>query len=511
MKRARAGVAVGIAALVLVGGAAAALGRGGCAPSPGQRLVVGYRAPRDLAAALRGTGAVVVRRLPVLRAAEVRTLEPAAALRRAPGIRFVRRPVLRREAAEPALAPAFSNPAVGWEWQYVGAHEDGVPDSVLRAAASVRIAVIDTGADLTAPDLAAKSPAAYNTRTGGPDVRDDNGHGTFVASIAAGSVTNGDGIAGFGGDAQLLVVKAGTADGTFTDVDEAAAILYAVDHGARIINLSFGGAGTTSIERHAIQYAFDHGALVVAAAGNEHDRGNPVEYPAALLQPVGSDGAGGAGLAVGASTQGGTRAYFSNTGSWISLAAPGSNVFGDLSALSSPIDYPRSTLPGSFAGLYGYASGTSFAAPQVAGAAALVWAANPMLTAQQVAQILKATASGGGRWTPELGFGVVDVAAAVATAQAGETGVLLSGNRVKSKLHLRWSGDTTRYTLTLTTDSGTTKVVLAATQDTGTWVTLKPGHAYAFTVAALDQTGATAATSTPLTVALPVKQARRRS
>ncbi len=123
-------------------------------------------------------------------------------------------------------------------------------------------------------------------------------------------MTNGDGIAGFGGDAQLLVVKAGPGDGTFTDVDEAAGITYAIDHGARIINLSFGGAGTTSIERNAVRYAIDHGALVVAAAGNEFGRGNPVEYPAALLQPVGSDGAGGAGLSVGASTQTGHAGPF---------------------------------------------------------------------------------------------------------------------------------------------------------------------------------------------------------
>ena len=315
-------------------------------------------------------------------------------------------------------------------------------------------------------------------------------------------MTNGEGIAGFGGDAQLLVVKAGSADGTFTDVDEAAGILYAIDHGARIVNLSFGGPGTTPIERHAIQYAIDHGALVVAAAGNEYAQGNPVEYPAALLQPVGSDGAGGAGLAVGASNQAGTRARFSNTGSWISLTAPGTNVFGDVSSLSSPAAYPRATLPGSSTGLYGYASGTSFAAPQVAGAAALVWAANPALTAQQVAQILKQTASGDGRWTPDLGFGVVDVAAAVATAESGQGGVLLSGNRVKSKLHLTWSGDTGRYTLTLTS-AGSSRVVLSATADTSAWVTLKPGRAYAFTVSAIDPTGATAATSAPLTVAVP--------
>jgi subtilisin family serine protease len=501
------GVAVGIAALMLAGGVAAASGRTVGARPTDQRLVVGYRAPAALSAALRGTGAVVVRRLPALHAAEVRTREPAARLRHALGIRFVTRPVARGAAAEPALAATATSPA-GLEWEYHATREDGVPDSVLRAAASIRIAVIDTGADLTAPDLAPKSPTSYNTRTGTSDVHDTNGHGTLVASIAAGSVTNGDGIAGFGGDAQLLVVKAGPGDGTFTDVDEAAGILYAIDHGARILNLSFGGAGTTSIEKNAIRYAIDHGALVVAAAGNEFGQGNPVEYPAALLQPVGSNGTGGAGLSVGASTQTGVRASFSNTGSWISLAAPGDNVFGDLSSQSPAAMYPRTPLPGSHGGLYGYSSGTSFSAPQVTGAAALVWAADPQLTAQQVAQILKQTASGGGRWTPELGFGVIDVGAAVAMAQAGRPGVLLSGNRVKSRLHLTWSGNATSYTLTLTTGAGETKIVLAATPTTSTWVQLKAGRTYAFTVAALDPAGATEATSMPLTVALPIKQTR---
>jgi serine protease len=91
-------------------------------------------------------------------------------------------------------------------------------------------------------------------------------------------------------------------------------------------------------------------------------------------------------------------------------------VLGAVSALSSPVLYPRATLAGAKSGLYGYGSGTSFAAPQVAGAAALVWAANPLLTAAQVAQILKDTASGHGAWNADLGYGVIDVAAAVARA-----------------------------------------------------------------------------------------------
>jgi subtilisin family serine protease len=276
--------------------------------------------------------------------------------------------------------------------------------------------VIDTGADLAAPDLAAKSPLSYSVRTKSAAVTDLNGHGTFVASLAAGSSSNGDGIAGGSGDASLLVIQAADRHGLFTDVDEAAAIVYAVDHGARIINLSLGGVSTSTTERRAVDYAVARGVLLVAAVGNSHGGGNPVEYPAALLQPVGSRGVGGRGLSVGASTRSGARATFSNTGTHVSLTAPGEAVFGAVSAASRQSRYPRVELPGSVAGLYGYASGTSYAAPQVAGAAALVWAANPKLRAEEVASILEQTASGRGRWSPELGYGVLDVAAAVARA-----------------------------------------------------------------------------------------------
>jgi Subtilisin-like serine proteases len=193
----------------------------------------------------------------------------AANVSRLPGIRFVQATAARHENVEPALALPFGRP-LPWEWQYAVTHEDAVDPAILRAAAAITIAVIDTGADMTAPDLAAKAPAAYNERSGTSDVRDAIGHGTFVAALAAGSVTNGEGIAGFGGDAQLLIIKAGVGDGSFTDLDEASAIVYAVDHGARIINLSLGGPSTTSTEKKAMDYAASHGVLVVAAAGNEY-------------------------------------------------------------------------------------------------------------------------------------------------------------------------------------------------------------------------------------------------
>jgi subtilisin family serine protease len=380
---------------------------------------VGYSSLPALRSAIAQYPARIVRRVPALHVAQVRPAGDVAAfaanVSRLRGIRFVQATATRHEHAEPALALPFGRP-LPWEWQYTLTREDVVDQAILRAASAITIAVIDTGADVTAPDLAAKSPVAWNQRTGNDDVRDAVGHGTFVAALAAGSVSNGEGIAGFGGDAKLMVIKAGSGDGSFTDLDEASAIVYAVDHGARIINLSLGGPSTTNTERHAIDYATLHGALLVAAAGNEYQDGNPIEYPAALLQPVGSNGVGGRGLAVGASTTSGERASFSNTGTYLSLVAPGENVFSAVSSTSAPSRFPRVTLPGSLAGLYGYASGTSFAAPEVSGAAALVWAANPLLDAAGVAQALKDSASSHGMWTPELGWGVLDVAEAVARA-----------------------------------------------------------------------------------------------
>jgi len=381
------------------------------------RAVVGFHSNEQLATALEDfPGAKIVRRIPHMKTVEVELAGRASELRGRPGIAFAHRPLARRTMAEPALT-AMLRPGFPYEWQYIATRENEVPEDVLRAASAIKIGVVDTGADVTHPDLAAKSPETWDVVHHRTSVRDNDGHGTFVSSLATGSVDNGEGIAGFGGDAHLLMIRAVGAGDSFSDVDEAAAIIYAVDHGAKIVNLSIGGEGTSALEQKAVLYAASHNVLLVAAAGNEYEVGNRIEYPAAALQPPGSNGQGGFGLSVGASTIAGQRAFFSNTGSQISLAAPGENVFGDLASTSSKEWWPRYALPGSQAGLYGWSSGTSFSSPEVAGAAALVWSANPLLTAQQVAAILKATASGNGRWNPRLGYGVIDVAAAVAKAQ----------------------------------------------------------------------------------------------
>ena len=382
-------------ASLLALGAALLIGPGAAA---GTRLVtIRYTTP----AALHGLD--VKTRVEQLGIAEVATAD-LRTLRARRGIVWAQPAVLRRHLGGPR-APLT---AVAGEWQYAATRADLVPARVRRAAARLTIAVIDTGADMSAPDLAAKRPVTYSAVSGGSVVTDTVGHGTFVASLAAGSPMQGI-FAGFGGAARLMIVQANSDANDFTDATEAAAIVWAVDHGAQIINLSLGGPETSQVEQAAIAYAARHGVLLVAAAGNGGENGDLTTYPAALV--------GANGLAVGASTSDGQRASFSTAAPYVSLLAPGVSVLGSLSSTAPNSGYPRASVAGRADGLFGYGTGTSYAAPQVAGAAALVWAANPRLTARQVAAVLEQTASGHGVRTPASGYGVLDVAAAVAAAQ----------------------------------------------------------------------------------------------
>jgi subtilisin family serine protease len=371
------------------------------AASPDGTVEVVYPTAAAYAAGAAAHAGAVVRAVPELRLLEVR----ASRLRGSRGA-VVRRTVVRTSAG--AGAPALtlgqvSTPAGGaYEWQWYATHADGVPASVLAAAAGTTIAIVDTGVDVSSPALAGKVAGSLDTRTGKPGVADETGHGTFVASIAGGTGA----MAGFGGAARLLVVKVGEGD-RVNDVDVSAGIVAAVKRGARVVNVSIAGPARSAAEESAVTYAAKRGALLVAPVGNDALSGNAPRYPAALLR------AGAAGLAVGASDSTGARAPFSEYGPFVSIAAPGANVFG---AFSRAARVPLGAATPMLGGSYGFASGTSFAAPQVAGAAALVWAANPTLTARQVAGLLQRTAGGKGTWSPELGSGVLDVAAAVAAA-----------------------------------------------------------------------------------------------
>ena len=473
---------------------------------PSSTVLIGYSSEQALEAALRGRGATVVDRAPRLRTVAVRPdgdpASFASDVSAQDGIDFVAPPVARRPLVEPALTPA-AVPGGSYQWQYTMTGADRVPANVVRSALAVRIGIVDSGADLSAPDIEAKRPLTYNAIDNSRDVTDTVGHGTFVASLAAGSSSNGEGVAGVAGEARLITIKSSAA-GMFTDFELAAGIAYAVDNGAKVINLSLGGTKSSLTEVRALEYAIAKDVLVIAAAGNEAQRGNPVEYPAALLQPVGSNGVGGYGLAVGATTITGARAAFSNYGSYISLAAPGEDVFGAISKDSSPKQWPRVALPGSTKGLYGYNSGTSFAAPQVAGAAALLWAANSSLSARQVADILKQTASGGGQWNPELGYGVINVAAAVEVAR-NTPAVSLRAFKYRDTVRLSWRGSTRKeraYRLLTLGPNDEDQVLVPSTTDSSQTIQGTGGGTHAFVVESLDAAGAVIARSAPVLITL---------
>lgn len=215
-----------------------------------------------------------------------------------------------------------------------------------RGDSGVVVAVIDTGVDLSHPDLVNQLVSGFDFVDYDSTPQDMNGHGTHCAGTIVALQNNSQGIAGLAPMSRVMPVRVLGADGSGTVSDVAAGMTYAVDHGAKILSLSLGSTADSSALRDAVTYAHDHGVLVVCAAGNA---GNVAKtYPAAIPGV----------LSVAATDPNDRRASFSSYGpAWVMVAAPGTNIV--------------SLLPG---GRYGTASGTSMATPFVAATAALVTA-----------------------------------------------------------------------------------------------------------------------------------------
>jgi subtilisin family serine protease len=291
------------------------------------------------------------------------------------------------------------------------------------------VAVIDSGIDAGHPEFAGKIAAARSFVGAPSDVTDREGHGTFVAGEIAAIANNGVGIAGIAFPAQLVVAKVVGSDGTIAPEVEAKAIRWAVAQGARVINLSLGGLRDpldprrdtySSLEARAVEYATSRGVVVVAAVGNGDEAPRTpwlyASYPAALPHVLG----------VSALGQDGSIPLFSNRDAiYNDLAAPGAAI---LSTFPRALTATRPSCPDqgySDCGSQDYreAEGTSFAAPQVAAAAALVLSVAPQLTADQVTALIEhsavdMTASTGCPrclpWRDPLsGWGRLDVAAAL--------------------------------------------------------------------------------------------------
>ncbi len=304
--------------------------------------------------------------------------------------------VVPRRATVPAAPKFFVNDPLAarqWHLAYVRAFDFWTELPLLEP---VTVAVIDTGIDSSHPDLADNIIAAKSFVGGSAE--DPIGHGTFVAGLIAASVDNAEGIAGMAFPARLLVARVATVDGDIDAAVEAKAIRWAVKRGARVINLSIGGLRDplnrrrdtfSQAEADAIAYAHSKGVVVVASVGNGDSAPSEpwqfASYPAALPHVIG----------VSAVAQSGAVPSFSNRDAVFNdLAAPGQGLVSTVprkltAERPSCLDQGYSVCASSE---FRDGVGTSFSAPQVSAAAALLLAVDPKLTADQVAAIIERSA-----------------------------------------------------------------------------------------------------------------------
>ena len=309
-----------------------------------------------------------------------------------------------------------------WALEAVRAYEAW---DTVRVNGAVTVAVLDSGVNGGHEDLDGRVLPGYNAIENNTDVTDNYGHGTHVAGIIAATANNNTGVAGVSYNASIYPVK--VMDSKETDTGKLLAGMNKVadpDNGVnpKVMNVSIGSSdpwtGSDAALQAAVTKVHNKGILIVYAAANKTSGSASAawdSYPVDLdLNSAGTEGHPSSIGVINAQKSGNTYArtpssnYNKSGKKTKTLCAPGTNIY--------------STLRG---GGYGNMSGTSMAAPYVSGIAALVFAANPALSASQVKKILEETAQdlGPKGWDNETGYGMVDAAAAVQKAAKQSGGV----------------------------------------------------------------------------------------
>lgn len=271
-----------------------------------------------------------------------------------------------------------------WQW-YLTKINAPAAWSTTTGNESIIIAILDTGVDGTHPDLQPKMVPGWNIYNNNSDTSDVYGHGTVVAGTAAAASNNAQGVASVAWKCPIMPVRISAVDGTASYSAMANGLTWAADHGARVANISYEASNSATV-KSAASYFQSKGGIVTAAAGNKAFFDTAPDNPYILT--------------VSATDPNDLLTLWSNTGNNVDLAAPGTAY---------------TTFKG---GTYSSATGTSIAAPIIAGAAALVLSVKPSLTGTQVQDILKQSANdlGSSGWDSSYGWGRVNVAQAVSMA-----------------------------------------------------------------------------------------------
>jgi subtilisin family serine protease len=369
--------ALSVVAAVALGGLLAAPSR---ADADGL-LLVALRADAGPAAAARLEsvgGRLVDAQLRLWEVVAADAGEVVGALREDGAVRFTQ-PV--RTYAVAASAAAV-DPLSASEWW----RADVGLGALVPPGPGIPVTIVDSGISVEHPEFAGRADLeVLNEQEPAPLGGE---HGTMVASVV-GAPENGQGVVGIYPQAVLRSWDAAKGQGTQLDsIEIVNGILAAARKGRGVINLSLGGPRDLAIE-YATEEAVARGSLVVAASGNDGDRGSPLGYPAALPHVV----------TAAATDRSGAVAAFSSRSPYVDVAAPGDEI----------------TVASALSGGWRETSGTSFSSPLVAGAAAWIWTARPQLDAGQVAEIIRRSARdiGPPGRDPASGFGVLDVGAAL--------------------------------------------------------------------------------------------------
>jgi serine protease len=408
------------------------------APAVPGELIVKFRQPllaRDMGVVVAGQGATLRRELRLERHALVEVPpgqeeKVANRLANLPFVESVERNIIYKLDFVP------NDTYYSYQWSFPQIDTPSAWD--VSTGSGVVVAVVDSGVAYEdcspatcgatyaqAPDLAGTSFAAgYDFGEDDAHPNDRMGHGTHVTGTIAQTTDNGLGVAGVAFDATVMPVKISDDYGTLPLDAVVDGIVWAADNGAQVMNMSFGGGPATSLE-DAINYALGQGVVLVAAAGN--GGGDGIGDPT-LDCPACYPGV----IAVGATRYDQTRSSYSNYGTGrdghtLDLVAPGGDTtvdqngdgYGDGVLQQTYSHFCDPEQPEDYTSfVYCFADGTSMATPHVAGVAALILAANPSLTMDEVKDVLTSTATDLG--TPgydlEYGYGLVDAYAAVLAA-----------------------------------------------------------------------------------------------